>query len=1140
MNDPASHTRPGKSLFFALRVFLRVVLCCLLLFLALVISVYLLCLYKPDLVAGAVQHKLSEATGMPWRIKGEIRPVLGPSPGFVITDVSLVAASMEQSYYADAALPLVRVPVLRLYASPVSFLELNPRLERIELIDPVISLAYDTRNRPLWIPPEQGAAKGDEAVPPPSEGAGAEAQSARADLEYAARTICTLPAFALQPVYIKNGSLISYAGDGGLLLSFTGFDGTFEPAGDGGNLTLHSVFSLPEADLTVQFSLFALVGSKGIPAMGAINGRVEMTPPGSRTLAGDFASRFVWSSDGLNVYLPDFRMLAETDAITASLTADLAAVECTGKVQIHKLSLPRWFEFGRVLPPGLRSALDGLIGEFDLRLDRNRAEARNLRGIAGPLAVTGYVGTPDFSAPVVVVDLDVDRADLDLMFPFLAAVGQFVPDPVPPVFDHPHLVPYPGDPAASPPGPDDPPGVDVSYDVKVRVARPRVHSVDGGPLEVLVFPAPLKDADKTRVAFTASALLGGSVDGRLDIDDTSILMRYDAKGLNLAGLPENADNVVKVAGKVTGICEIDVPMSDDGELGDDWALRVDASVKGFEVAGHYASAPWRVFASSAKASGSGKIHAVRSNGIRIEGLWDLAASGLGSSWRPKGNDSLEGVFNGGLFWVPVEDAPRTTKKEVRTIENRGVDKVAGDLQLRGSFAVPVGSLVKPLSGKLRGKLDWRIYEEKISLGDLTFDGLGSFAEGSAKIDFSGKEVSAESDVICKIAPGTLLKAWGALPPGNIQTPKLLNGKTRITASSKKLRFDAIKAELDGAPITGEIYWEGGEAKSKDQEQGMWTFRLSSEQMDLDRYFPPADEPRTGQKAQPSSTAKWDLSGLKGLGLDLQLFLFNAKKDKLNFGQTKITGALQRNRFSLYAESAAFYGGKAICIFQGTLSPEQSQVGLRKGLLQIDNADLSKMLYDFSKDDSYGGTASIIIDATGNLSRDADMPAALSGVWSFNITNGMYPAFLGNEQSTLRNTFALASVSGVLDKGVLRSDNFRLSGTMVDMQGGGWFNLANKEYDMEVSVTFAKVPTVPVRFYGSAHAPRMRVRGVDMVVETVQNAGSTVFGLIKGVLMLPANAISGISDLVESREAAKQPARTAPLAPMKQQTGHPGQ
>ena len=193
--------------------------------------------------------------------------------------------------------------------------------------------------------------------------------------------------------------------------------------------------------------------------------------------------------------------------------------------------------------------------------------------------------------------------------------------------------------------------------------------------------------------------------------------------------------------------------------------------------------------------------------------------------------------------------------------------------------------------------------------------------------------------------------------------------------------------------------------------------------------------------------------------------------------------------------------------------------MRKGLLQLRNVAIGNVLFDYSNEKSYGGVADLVADLSGVLQCNADIPAKLSGIWSLGIKNGLYPAFIGKSDSPVRNTFSSAEVSGLLDRGVLRWDDFALHGPMVDMVGDGWFDLNTKDMDIQVSVTFAKVPTVPVRFYGNASAPHMKVRGMDMVLQTVQAAGSTVFSLVRGVLELPARAVNGISSLFGGGEKA---------------------
>jgi len=1129
---PPSLPRRPRSIFR--RIILWGVVPLFVVFFAGLASLYALCLYKPEVIVVAVQRGLSEATGMPWRINGGIQPVFVPYPGLVLSDVSLMAATKRQSQYADVARPLAHVAKLRLYADPASLSRMTLRLLQIEFVDPVINLTYDRYDRPLWRPLP---------VPVPKSSPGSR-ESAAADrfvgcnveaLQRVADILNALPPQVTHPVIIRNGSINSYAADGSLLLSFIGIDGAFDPDASEDNLRLSIAFLPPDAGLALNVSLVGRIGGEGMLAKGRLSGWVDLTPPGSRMLSGAFESSFAWQEGGRHLRLPNFRLTAEGDALSGDLTIDLADPECVGTVLVHRLSLPRWFSFARWLPRGLAEALHTVKGEFDLHLDRNRAEARNLRGTAGVFPISGYVGTPDFSAPVVVADLDLDEVDLDLLFPFLAVAGAVVPEPEAPVFDHPPLAPYPGEPRV-PAESGAPSGTKVSYDVTVRSPRPKVHTVDGGPLTVRVFPAVVADASKVRVTFSTQSFLAGALYGRLDINRHAILMHYDVKDMELGLLPENVDRAVTVAGQITGICEIDAPLLPDGSLADDWKLRIHAAIKDCEIVGHNAGAQRRLFGGTVTAVGQGDIYAARGKGMRITGLWDIAAAGIRTSWSSRGNDAIKGTFAGGVHRPSMVKVPDAAVPGGFSVEKRGVDKVAGKLNLTGSLIVPMGSWLRPVTGKLQADLDWRLDENTIALQNVAYEGFGSYVEGSAAIDLSGREVLFDAEVNGKINLWELLKGWDALPPAGgagVQPPQLLIGRTVISGGSAgSLRFDPIRAELDGAPVSGEIFRTAGGSENK--EAGVWTVRLFADHLNLDNYFPPAPQQR------PLSHTPWDLSFLKGLGLDAQITLGSVKKDRLTSGRSKATVVLQRDRFSLSAESAAFYDGAATLVLQGAVVPDSSQVILRRGLIQVENVDLGRILYDFSQDTSFGGTASLLVEVTGTIRSGTDIPAALSGIWNLRIADGLYPAFLGGESSTLRNTFSSASASGVLEKGVLRSRNFTLTGLMVDMIGGGWFDLASKEYDVEVSVTFAKVPTVPMRFHGSIHEPQMRVRGVDMVVETVQHAGGTIFSLLRGVLMLPAHALIGVTELFGGTEERQQPVRTAPLAPVRQETGNPGQ
>lgn len=1118
------------------RILTRGLLLLFLLITASFCSFYLFCVYQPDIVASRLQKELSAATGLPWRIKGSVLPVFFPGPGIAASNVSILAASAEQEYYADPARPLVQTQTLRLSLEFSSLLSLRPRLRLIELVEPVINLSYDRKGRPLWLPLEALPENEEPLAAAPAADGGP--NDPGTGLQSAADTVCLLPQEVFQAVSIRQGRLMSYTSEGTLLLSFTDVEASFDP-GRENNLHASAAFSLPGADLGVRFSLAARVGFDGIPATGAIEGQVDMTPPGSRTILAAFHSSLTWRQNGKDIVLPDFTFRSEGDSLTASLDVDLAKAVCTGKVRIARLSLPRWFEFGRVLPPGLQQSLHVLTGEFDLLLDATRAEAHNLVCTADNLSVTGYVGTPDFSKPAVVVRVSLDEPDLDPVFPFLAVVGTSLPEPEPLVFDHPTLAPYPEHPDA--PGPPTAPGEGIGYDITIDVAEPTIHGVTGGPMQVRVFPVLIGEVEKTRVTIAAESLLQGKAEGRLDIDSTSILMHYKAQAMELALLPENEGSPVRIAGKVTGSCDIDVPLLQDGSLADDWKLTVNASIAQCDISGSYNKEPWQLRAGKASADGTGSIHAVLKNGVHIEGDWKVGAQEVRTSWNPKGNDAFSGAFSGGLFWPPIMGRPLPPGEHTRLMERKSVERVTGALVANGSLITPLGSLRVPFTGKLTTDIDWQVHGDVITLNDAHFSGFGSHFETDAVFDFSGQEPVFNAESTFKLNPQELLKGWKATPASWVRPPGLLTGKTTIRSTSTSLRFENIKVEADGAPVSGAISWQAAAPETSGtaagNAPGAWTFRLTADHMDLDNIFPPAP-PAEPPKAP--STTPWDLRSLQGLSIDAQIVLNNAKKDKLNFSKTTITGTLQRDRFSLHSETGNFYGGKCTILLQGAVVPGKSQIVLRKGLVQAQKFALGSLFLDYSGERSYGGVGEVVVDAEGVFSSNADIPAKLNGVWSLSIKDGLYPAFLSGEGSTLRNTFSSASANGPLENGVMRSNNFKLTGSMVDMSGGGWMNLTNKTYDIEVSVTFAKVPTVPVRFYGSTANPRMSVRGVEMVVETVQAAGSTVFGLIKGVLSLPGHAVQGIGGLFEKDSKNKRPATTMPLPPVKQQTGRPGQ
>ena len=60
---------------------------------------------------------------------------------------------------------------------------------------------------------------------------------------------------------------------------------------------------------------------------------------------------------------------------------------------------------------------------------------------------------------------------------------------------------------------------------------------------------------------------------------------------------------MRVAGKSSGLCEIDVPLLHNGDLADDWKIRVDAAVGAFEIGVRAQDELWNLTSSALTVKG---------------------------------------------------------------------------------------------------------------------------------------------------------------------------------------------------------------------------------------------------------------------------------------------------------------------------------------------------------------------------------------------------------------------------------------------------------------------------------------------------------------------------------------------------------
>ena len=1213
-------------------------------------AAYIFCYWKNDTLTRYIVATLERNTGFSWRVQGEVRPSLMP-PGISVGRIALVSLS-ERTRKTKTQAPLVMVERLVLEPDLRALLRGELLLQMVQVEKPVVRFSSFQRGTPANSNATTAATESTRHnALPDLEATGSEPQDATLPeaehspeegtaegLHQAAKVVRQLLSPAnmgkLPELHVLGGKVF-YDSGSAQGMDFQELRVTLQPRNNTPSVTLSGRFTLPGEALEISLQLEATPGTGEELVRASVQTTISITPHGSRPLHASMATTAIWRGNGLELFLPDLQAEAENDGITASILAQLHQGTAQGTVQVDNLSLPRWFVFGRNLPPVLQQALHAIHGEFDVSFENNGIFTKNMRLYAGEIPVTGQLYVANLHEPAVEADLHLVYADADTLFPFLAAGSDPAPTPQEPTFTHPPLVPYPERPLA--PGEVVEELMDVGYDIRITGNQGKVHGLQGGPLFVRVHQ---QHGLVTRVSFTVDNLANGTGSGYLDIDHNLVVMRFETQRTELSFLPENEGSSVQVGGLLSGVFTMGIDVK-DGTWAPDWRFTARAGVENFAVKA--GGGTWGLGSRSITATHDGKIHAVRKNGIRIDGNWNAVATGFAGSWNPGGNDNLTLALNGAVAWPPKGDTPNPAQQG-------GIQSVSGMVQANGVCTVRLGRLLTPLAGKLLGNMAWNIHNDTFALHNYEYAGLESNIKGSLQLDYS-KDMVANGEQQFSIGLRHLLSQWELLPGEGIVVPERVTGKTTVTLLGDTLALDPIQLEMNGGVFEGSVtnvsdasQWRAvsrltlpdkrgnllldptrfvfqetkrtGKPFSAVKESYAQLSPYSLRQASQDIGFTPKEQatspaaqrqaaPKTSipappqvqpaaqarkrsqttqanstKKTKPSplragrsnrvlspsywildlrgsllnldallkqnppgtkppapSTEPFDWSFVDDLNMDARLVLENAILQKVQAKKSEMGLRLGSNKFTFQWESRNFYQGKSL--FTGTgFFVQPSQIGIESSTLHAQGFQLQPAMQDVAGQTGYGGEATLDLSLHGAMRSPADLPGGLSGIFALGIKNGVYPAFMGSQTLGLRNTFGAANISGNMQNGVLHSQEFTISGLMIDMVGTGWIDLQRRLLDITVNVTLARVPTLPVRFSGTFDAPTMSVNGVQMVLGTAEAAGGAVFSLIRGVLELPARAIMGVGSIVGQPQNSKSTPNATPAGQKPQQAVTP--
>lgn len=286
-----------------------------------------------------------------------------------------------------------------------------------------------------------------------------------------------------------------------------------------------------------------------------------------------------------------------------------------------------------------------------------------------------------------------------------------------------------------------------------------------------------------------------------------------------------------------------------------------------------------------------------------------------------------------------------------------------------------------------------------------------------------------------------------------------SARAELVYDSTQVGLRNMTLTLDDSTLTGSMgLRDGDEAR----------FMLAVDDINIDRYLPPAAEPEAG--ADPGE------GSLDEVNLPIEVFRTLDAQGELRLGRTQFTGLeLTDAVFTLSAGDgrvnltprAALYGGTIAGEIRIEVQGDAAQFGLAQSLRNVDLLGLGR---DYLDTEAITGTGNVTLDLVAVGRNMGEVMRALDGTISFSATDGAWEGFdawyelrraravTSGDDAPARNgarrtPYSSVSASGTIEDALLTNDDFNASLGFMSIDGTGTVNLLSNELDFEVTASF---------------------------------------------------------------------------------------
>jgi len=394
------------------------------------------------------------------------------------------------------------------------------------------------------------------------------------------------------------------------------------------------------------------------------------------------------------------------------------------------------------------------------------------------------------------------------------------------------------------------------------------------------------------------------------------------------------------------------------------------------------------------------------------------------------------------------------------------------------------------------------------------------------------------------------------------TLELVQLKTDFTGSSKHFNAKQLDLTLDQSKLTGQF-------AINDFKNPAFNFKISLDEIDADRYLPPAVEQQKQAASPEPSAATATTAADEKLPLEA-LRQVNAK-GTLDIGKLKISGThsekihleinAAKGLIKLSPMSANLYQGQ----YKGDVALDARGKTLKLSINEnLKGVQAGPLLKDLSGDDKISGVANAQVKLTGNGATVAQIKQTLTGNGQFSFTDGALKGVnvaesirkakavlkgekLAPSDTPLQTDFSSLTGSFTAKNGLISNQDLITKAPLLRINGAGTVDLPKEtiNYILKVAVVGTskgqgssnlddlKGLTIPVKINGTFANPKPTVDLASLLKDqATEEVKAKVADKLKDDLGIDLGDLLGASETSPENEATPAESTNSESAPAK--------